>query len=147
MKPEFKKFYFAYGSNLWQQQMQNRCPGSQNIGMGVLKGFRWIISTRGYANIIESSSDEVHGVIYKISAPDEDSLDVCEGVHLGCYTKETIRVVSIDQTVECLVYIDPITDEGNPKAEYVERINKGISDTNLPADYVHTHIRRFIKSR
>lgn len=140
------KYYFAYGSNLWWQQMQDRCPDSQYIGRGILKGFRWIISTRGYANVVESSSDEVHGVIYKISAQDEENLDISEGVDLGCYTKEIMYVTSIGQSIECLVYVDPITDEGKPKAEYVDRINKGVIDTNLPENYVNTYIRRFTHS-
>jgi gamma-glutamylcyclotransferase len=45
--------YFGYGSNLWLQQMVHRCPTSHYLGVARLKGYRWTISSRGYANIIE----------------------------------------------------------------------------------------------
>jgi len=45
--------YFAYGSNLSLAQMNLRCPTSSYIGLARLRGYRWIINTRGYANIVE----------------------------------------------------------------------------------------------
>ncbi len=32
--------YFAYGSNLDQQQMRKRCPGARVLAPGVLRGYR-----------------------------------------------------------------------------------------------------------
>ncbi|HHT9106064.1 MAG TPA: gamma-glutamylcyclotransferase family protein [Candidatus Wujingus californicus] len=84
------KLYFAYGSNLLLEQLKERCPEHHVISKGILKGYRWIISTRGYVNIVKSKTDEVHGVIYKISESDERSLDCCEGVQGGAYRKEKI---------------------------------------------------------
>ncbi|KAL2260673.1 hypothetical protein VTK26DRAFT_5241 [Humicola hyalothermophila] len=43
--------YFAFGSNLWQHQMALRCPSSPFTGLGRLKGWKWFINARGYANI------------------------------------------------------------------------------------------------
>jgi len=31
-----KTMYFAYGSNLWLDQMKHRCPESEFIGIGFL---------------------------------------------------------------------------------------------------------------
>ena len=53
--------YFAYGSNLWLCQMNKRCPNNRIYGYGILKKYRWIVNERGYANIIDSEEDEVHG--------------------------------------------------------------------------------------
>jgi gamma-glutamylcyclotransferase (GGCT)/AIG2-like uncharacterized protein YtfP len=138
------KLYFAYGSNLWRDQMQRRCPDHRIIGHGSVRGYRWIISTRGYANIVKSNGDEVHGVIYEISESDERSLDRCEGVDCGAYRKEMIRVESEGQCRECIVYVDPVEQEGRPNREYVERVEKGISDSNLPPQYVDGYVRKFI---
>ena len=63
-KEEIVKRYFAYGSNLWRKQMEDRCPDHRIIGKGVLKSYCWMISPRGYATIVKSTSDEVHGVVY-----------------------------------------------------------------------------------
>jgi gamma-glutamylcyclotransferase (GGCT)/AIG2-like uncharacterized protein YtfP len=124
--------------------MKDRCPDHRVIGNGVLKGYRWIISTRGYANIVKSKTDEVHGVIYEISESDERSLDCWEGVQSGAYQKEMMPVEFEGQSRECLVYVDPVEEEGKPKQEYIERINKGISDSKLPQEYIDRYVRKFI---
>jgi hypothetical protein len=46
--------------------------------------------------------------------------------------------------LSCLVYIDPITEEGQPKLEYITRINNGILDAGLPNDYVTRYLRPYI---
>jgi len=138
------KFYFAYGSNMWAEQMEDRCPDQRLVGAGVLKGYRWIISSRGYANIVESSSDVVWGVVYEISDSDERNLDRYEGVSSGSYRKELLCVEVEGSHRTCLVYIDPIEEEGLPKAEYIRRINSGIKDAELPPEYVRNCIRKFV---
>jgi len=138
------QLYFAYGSNMSKEQMNNRCPNHKYFGHGTLKGFRWIITERGYANIIKSEADEVHGVVYKINEEDEASLDKSEGVLKGSYRKETLRIEIEKTNYPCLVYIDPIEAEGSPKEEYVSRINRGVSDAKLYPEYVERYIRKFI---
>jgi len=137
-------FYFAYGSNMWLERMKKRCPDHTIVGTGMLTGYRWIISSRGYANIVKSTSDVVYGVVYEISSPDERNLDVCEGVARGAYRKEWLSVVVNGRPMTCLVYVDPIQDEGLPKEEYIRPINAGIEDAGLLPDYVQNSIRRFV---
>jgi gamma-glutamylcyclotransferase len=143
-KEEIVKRYFAYGSNLWRKQMEDRCPDHRIIGKGVLKGYRWMISSRGYATIVKSTSDEVHGVVYEISESDEKSLDHYEGVQSGSYRKEMLMVEVEGESRVCLVYVDPVEEEGKPRREYINRINKGISDSKLPPEYIDRYIRKFI---
>ena len=106
--------YFAYGSNMWLKQMQARCPDHRLVGSGALKGYLWIISSRGYANIVKSSPDMVLGVVYEISDSDERNLDRYEGVATGSYRKELLSVEVDDSLATCLVYVDPIQGEGLP---------------------------------
>jgi gamma-glutamylcyclotransferase (GGCT)/AIG2-like uncharacterized protein YtfP len=138
------KLYFAYGSNMLQDQMNERCPNHKYFGHGILKGFRWIITERGYANIIKSEKDEVHGVVYRINEEDEAALDKAEGVHKNLYWKETHRVEIEKTDYPCLAYVDPIIAEGQAKEEYVGRINRGVSDAELNLEYVERYIRKFI---
>jgi gamma-glutamylcyclotransferase (GGCT)/AIG2-like uncharacterized protein YtfP len=138
------KLYFSYGSNLWQEQMDTRCPGHHYFGRGILKGYRWSISARGYANIIRSDGEEVYGIVYRINEDDEASLDKAEGVHKSSYRKETL-LVEVERTrYQCLVYVDPVVAEGEPKEEYIVRINKAVADAGLPLEYVDRYIRKFV---
>jgi gamma-glutamylcyclotransferase len=94
--------YFGYGSNLWRQQMEQRCPHSEFQGVARLNDYKWLINERGYANIVQlpshsddsqSSSeakayeDEVWGLVYTLQPTDEARLDRNEGVPVA-YTKE-----------------------------------------------------------
>ncbi|EMF13795.1 uncharacterized protein SEPMUDRAFT_163412 [Sphaerulina musiva SO2202] len=103
-----KTIYFAYGSNLWQHQMHQRCPSSKFLGIVRLKGFEWIIYQRGFANIVEVDSrkegddekeekgkegdyrNQVWGMMYSLEEEDEKLLDEREGVPVA-YRKEWIE--------------------------------------------------------
>jgi len=52
-KPTNTTLYFGYGSNLWLDQMHQRCPNSSYLGIARLNNFKWIINERGYANVVE----------------------------------------------------------------------------------------------
>ncbi|KZP01600.1 hypothetical protein CALVIDRAFT_532377 [Calocera viscosa TUFC12733] len=139
------RYYFAYGSNLWHRQMHARCPSSLPLGLGVLKGFKWLISARGFANIVMSAPDEVWGLVWLLSPTDEQVLDRYEGVSQRSYDKYDLAVTLLSGEEKlCLVYVDPVQAAGRPWAEYVDRMNAGLKDSPLPEAYVRDVIRPFI---
>ncbi|KAF2217720.1 hypothetical protein CERZMDRAFT_31255 [Cercospora zeae-maydis SCOH1-5] len=152
-----RTIYFGYGSNLWLHQMRQRCPTSKYLGIARLKGYKWIIYDRGYANIVELSEEEKHavadehdyskevwGLVYSLQPEDERRLDVNEGVAHGSYSKEWIEcefwTTSSERAgrpdtskkpgkTDMLVYINrQNVREGKSKEEYVYRMNAGIRD-------------------
>lgn len=160
------KPYFGYGSNLWQGQMARRCPASPFTGVGRLRGYRWIINSRGYANVVptRAADDQVWGLIYELPPSDEARLDINEGVP-DAYEKRMLDVefwakgtlppggdgmAPPEKTVRMLVYIDFQRDggEGNrPREEYVHRMNQGVRDAlreGVPELYIDTVIRAYI---
>ena len=138
------RLYFAYGSNMANAQMAQRCPQSKKIGVARLPGYRWIISGRGYATVVQAPQDEVEGVLFEISPSDEAALDRFEGVAAGSYAKAELRVWLGQQDKVALAYVDPVTDEGAPRKEYVQRINAGLADAGLSPEYVVRAVRKFI---
>ena len=75
--PVFSTLYFAYGSNLSLTQMSSRCPSSTYHSFGVLKGYRWVIGPRGYANVVQTNEEEEevgYGMVYQITSEDERKL-------------------------------------------------------------------------
>ena len=133
--------------------MNRRCPENRFVGLGILRGWKWIIITPGYANIVRSPEDLVYGFVYELSPSDEEKLDGFEGVP-RYYTKHIMEIElqsenDKEKSVEqALVYIDmEITEEGEPREEYIHRINKGVNDAvprGLPEWYIDKYIRRFI---
>lgn len=159
------KLYFAYGSNLWLRQMERRCPTSTYKGLARLVHWRWIINTRGYANVISSHGDEVSevwGMIYALPPSDEAKLDINEGVPFS-YQKQQLKVeIWFEESAggkngdtlqpgrweTVLCYVDATrVEEAKPKDEYVHRINMGIRDARskgMPEAYVDKYLRPFI---
>lgn len=160
--------YFGYGSNLWKDQMLKRCPTSTYLGIARLNGYRWIINNRGYANVIQPSSnnndkretDSVWGLVYSLEADDQRNLDINEGVPYA-YTKETMTVdywpsssgsrpnaTADTEEKEMLVYIDrKRTRPDRPRKEYIHRMNMGTKDAvaeGMPLSYVKDVMRKFI---
>jgi len=138
------RFYFAYGSNMWLAQMNSRCPGHSRVGLGILSGYRWLINRHGYATLAVAANEAVHGVIYTLTEIDERNLDAYEEVDSGLYLKQDCKVRVAEGELSCLVYIDPVSEEGAPEAAYIARINYGLRDAGLPESYVEKQIRRFI---
>jgi len=156
--------YFGYGSNLWLDQMQRRCPNSTYLGVALLHDFRWMISTRGYANIVTPPTehqDVVYGLVYRLTRSDEARLDRNEDVPRA-YIKEmlpcdfwpangttwTNTSDTAPETRAMLAYINrnDIVDAA-PKDEYIERMNMGINDAvamGIPEDYIRKYLRPFI---
>ena len=88
-----KNLYFAYGSNMDEEQMKKRCPDSILIGKGFIEKhklcFPQIAVTRGLlgvAGIRESDElDSVYGLIYELTDKDLELLHTFEG-----YDKDNI---------------------------------------------------------
>jgi len=145
--------YFAYGSNMWLNQMARRCPGNTYIGIGVLKDWKWLINRSGYANVVPSPDDIVYGLVYTLTPSDEATLDTYEGVP-NAYVKQahSIELTKEGQQekrlVDCLVYVDVVRLEpGHPKTEYIPRMNAALRDAEergVPKDYVEKYVRHFI---
>lgn len=84
-------FYFAYGSNMNPNRMQDRIPGARLIGPGVLRG--WSVRERLYADIDRSRKGQVDGVIYCITADELAVLDRYEGFpHIYGSEMVTVRL-------------------------------------------------------
>ena len=137
------KLYFAYGSNMSDSQMNDRCPDNKKMGVAILPGYRWIISTRGLANVVKAQESEVEGILWEISPTDENNLDKFEGVAGGSYGRFEVAVKHDGEVKSALIYIDPCTEEGRSKDEYVKRMNRALADAKLSESYV-IQIRKFI---
>lgn len=118
--------------------------------MAVLRDWKWIINTSGYANVIPSLGDIVYGMTYLLTPDDERILDTFElKPDVTSYTKKILEVETADgKLVDSLVYVDVTQlSVGEPWPEYVNRMNSGIDDAlreGMPQDYVDTYLRPFI---
>ncbi len=158
------------------------------MGTALLRGYRFQINERGYANAIQSPADVVAGLCYLLTSNDEARLDINEGVAIGAYEKEwldvefftaeaalvgrkVVETIAHDLALEsferrqregtkgavtgermpALVYASQYyAEEGEPREEYVDRMNLGIADAlmlGVSKEYIDTCIRKYIPDR
>ena len=148
-----KTLYAAYGSNLNKAQMAYRCPNAKPVGVTHLNDYRLVFQGSPYgahANVIPAKGCTVPAVVWKITAEDEKHLDIYEGVKGGYYTKEYMEVEVNGETCKALIYIMTPNPYGIPAAFYLDTIERGYADFNLPTSVLDAAVRytcKHIKTR
>lgn len=102
-----KRIYIAYGSNMSEAQMAQRCPDATLAGTGRVNGYELLFKgslTGCYATIEKKADAFVPVVLWRISAADERRLDAYEGFP-RFYYKRDVAVETDDGTIRGLVYI------------------------------------------
>ena len=77
MTTRHPNFYFAYGSNMNQDQMELRSPKAKPYGLILLPDHQLVF--RGVADIEESKGSDIPIALWEITAKDEAALDAYEG--------------------------------------------------------------------
>lgn len=139
-------YYFAYGSNMNLKQMQKRCPNAKFITVGKLNGHKFVydgFSKRRngpVANIIESESDFVLGVIFLVDEQDEKNLDRFEG-YPKTYDKKFCKVDGEDGSVyNVFLYFRKPLQIGTPQEDYRNIVIEGAKDIGLPQEYISKYL-------
>ncbi|MBR3117626.1 MAG: gamma-glutamylcyclotransferase [Oceanobacillus sp.] len=139
------KPYFAYGSNMDEEQMKHRCPSAELIGKVVLNDYQFALDSEGVATIVPSRYSKVEGLLWRINKDDENSLDRYEGVVAGCYRKETIQVVFKDYMYNTLVYIsNRNNNNGKRRNGYLKRIIQAAENKCFSNEYIK-ELRKYTK--
>lgn len=143
------QFYFAYGSNLWPEQMRARLGELFNDKersaifqprVATLPHHRLNFSMLGsngsyYANVVPDQG-EVLGVIYQLNSR---ALEILDRFEAG-YQRELLQVYDVtNMAYEAVVYVantESYTASGKPDLEYLQRILRGGIHHGLPGDYL-----------
>lgn len=134
-----ERLYFAYGSNINLDQMAYRCPDAEVIGPVMLEDygllFRGNGGGNGVATIAPKQGSYVYGLLWKLTAACEKSLDRYEGCpHL--YAKKGITVWDTEgqrHTVMAYVMTNlPFREPTMPSSNYYYGIKAGFRQNGLP---------------
>ena len=148
--------YFAYGSNLFLEQMQKRIGGEPKvIGAACLEnhrlGFTILSKTwkGGVADIVPEAGSKVWGAIYELTEEQLEKIDHYEGYKKdrdpkkNFYNRLQVEVgdkKGVKHT--CLTYQAKVEDEKKrkylyhrPSEQYCEVIRKGGEDHGFPREF------------
>jgi len=128
-------YYFAYGSNLNQKQMKDRCPDSKPLFTAVLPNYKlvfvgWSRQWRGgVASIKSFRGERVRGAIYGVTEACLQRLDRYE----SGYNRLKVTVVGEDdEPIEAITYVKTgRLEDATPSKEYLAIIQQGLRDWRL----------------
>jgi gamma-glutamylcyclotransferase (GGCT)/AIG2-like uncharacterized protein YtfP len=135
-------YYFAYGSNMDEEQMRVRCRGAALAGKGVLDDHRLGFTIRsryrsaGAADIIPSPGDQVWGLVFHVGDEDLAALDRFEG-RPSRYDRHVVRISTTRGDLEAWVY--SVVAPGPfvaPSRSYLGIIRKAARRHGFPGAYV-----------
>jgi gamma-glutamylcyclotransferase len=142
--------YFAYGSNMNWQQMEDRCPSAHFFGVALLPDHSLAFTRKsinrgcGVADVLPTQGHNVWGVVYEITDRDIIKLDKSEGYMPGrqknsYFRRESVVLHNGDDQQPLTVFIyfgDPMQNPPLPNIEYKDLILSGAQYWNLPEAYV-----------
>ena len=140
-------YYFAYGSNMNEEQMRARCSSPKVIAVSKLPDHQ--LAFFGYSavwdgaeeSVIPALGQDVWGVIYELTPSDKDKLDDCQDALFdgtGDYFHSPAKVSDQEGKVySVLLYKKAkLGTPQQPSQEYLNFIVQGAVDHQLPSDYV-----------
>lgn len=141
--------YFAYGSNMDLLQMDYRCPAAEVIGNVRLMDYRLTFCSRnpdsGVATILPEKGGFVDGVLWRITADCEKSLNRYEG-YPYLYGKEMLQVQTADgESIPCMAYVmnAPYKDyPAVPSQFYLDGILRGCEQNGISKEPILAAVER-----
>ena len=141
-EPEFHLFdgeeaNFAYGSNVSEAQMAQRCPTARLLGRAELPGHRFLINGRGVATVVPNNFTSVHGLLWALRPSDVERLDAAEGVRHGTYKKEYFSLRGLSASVYIAANYSP---SQNARPNYLEKIVAWAFLQGFPVEYIREQL-------
>ena len=133
--------YFAFGSNLDQDQMRARCPDARLLGVAELRGYQLAFTIYsplrkcGCADILPVAGKSVFGLLYELTDDDLARMDEFEG-HPFHYQRLTVDVMLDGKIVAAETYAVGEKKEGlRPSSEYLALIRNAAERFGFPEAY------------
>jgi hypothetical protein len=115
--------------------MRRHAPAAEPVGVARLAGFRFVITTDGYASVEPARAHTVHGVLWRLTPRDRATLDIWENIAGGLYRAEILTVERAGAR-PALVYVARPRPAGRPKPGYMEIVVAAARAWEMPAQYI-----------
>lgn len=130
-------YYIAYGSNLYSEQFQHRCPDAVFVASGVLKHYTLAFcgsNGNAFLTVKRQADGSVPVAVYRISSSDERSLDRYEG-YPNFYIKEQAVVeLNTDVKIKGMMYIMKEQPYAYPSESYFSVCSMGYQQLGFPVE-------------
>ncbi|MDQ7794806.1 MAG: gamma-glutamylcyclotransferase family protein [bacterium] len=143
-----RRLYFAYGANLSEEAMHERCPSlaARKLGAATLPDYRLEFCRDdngfGIATIAPARGRQVLGGLWRINRACLAILNIFEA-YPRVYTQKWVRVLYRGKTVSAMTYV--LRDRrpaGGPDPDYLNTIRMGYRDFGLDDSDLERAVQR-----
>ena len=136
-------YYFAYGSNMDETQMKNRCPRRPARRKAELCNYTLAFTIYsperkcGCADIVPNPTRSVWGLLYPVTPKDLEALDAYEGTPVH-YRRISVAVVSESETkktAETYEIVSKAITFQKPSRDYLEKLTSAAEKFSFPDVY------------
>jgi gamma-glutamylcyclotransferase (GGCT)/AIG2-like uncharacterized protein YtfP len=136
-------YYFAYGSNMDETQMKNRCPSAQLVGKATLHNYALAFTIYsperkcGCADVVPNPTRSVWGLLYAMTLKDLEALDVYEGTPVH-YRRISVAVVDESETAKAAETYEVVSKASTfqkPSQDYLEKLTSAAEKFSFPDAY------------
>jgi gamma-glutamylcyclotransferase (GGCT)/AIG2-like uncharacterized protein YtfP len=133
--------YFAYGVNMHQTEMAERCPGAKLLGPARLARHRFHVMAQGYASVRRDPAAVTYGLLWEINLAHVRTLDAFEELARGLYVKAQQPVIPLDAAVNgaakrAMIYLGASAVNGRAQPGYMERVLDAAQEAGFPKSYL-----------
>ncbi len=135
------EFYFSFGSNMDHDQMKERTPMAECVGIGYVPNYDLVFNRigsyrpGGVASIVPHAGINSYGVIWSISLNELQEMDRIEDPN--AYERIKLDVVTQDgRILNCNVYVAFPQGEFAADQPYLEIIIAAAKSANLPDRWI-----------
>jgi hypothetical protein len=139
--------YFAYGGNMNREQIESRCTKPEVLAVAKIPDLKLDffdhgkVWDSGLESAVAAPGHDLWGVVYKLSAYAQDSLDDHQDIRLdgtGAYFHyPAIATDDMGKTYKVLFYKkDNRSEHSKPSREFLDFLVKGAEERGLPAAYI-----------
>ncbi len=139
--------YFAFASNMHQDQMKRWCPASRFLKAAVLDGYRFVYDgfsvtwDGAVGNIVKSDNEHVWGALYEITERDRLTMDAFEGYPRN-YEHRDVDVKDREGTsYRAMTYYRTGRPLSKPHPDYERIVIDGAKQCGLPDEYIDKALR------
>ncbi len=135
------EFYYAYGSNMDEAKMVDRCPSAESHGIGTLVGHELVFNRKGdfveggVASVVRNPTENVYGKIYTMSDEDLQQLDD-EEVKTSYHRVPKSILTEDGEVVECYMYVTFPQGIMTADPGYLEGMIAAAGKVGLPDEYI-----------
>lgn len=136
--------YFAYGSNMLTERLQDRVSSAEPVAIARLPGYDLRFHKRsqdgsGKCNVVQVADETagVYGVLFQFATDDLSALDEAEHRGYG-YERSRVQPQADRETVEAFAYVAQpayVDDALHPYGWYQALVMAGAAQHDLPYNY------------